>query len=406
MHLQLDILGGIAGDMFIAALADAWPEHRAGMLAAIRAAGLPADWELGLAAHRDHVLGGLRFQASAPQTPDHAHGEHEGHTSHRAIVTLLKSSALPAGVIDRAVGIFALLARAEAEVHGVAADDVTFHEVGAWDSVADVVGAAWLLERLQPQTWSLSPVPLGGGRITTTHGPMPVPAPATVILLRGFAMIDDGIPGERVTPTGAALLAHLQATLGPPAPLARPRSLQRSGTGFGTRELPGLSNILRILAFEAAAQGASDERIGVIEFEVDDQTAEDLAIGLDALRALPGVHDVLQAPVVGKKGRLVTHVRLLCRRDHLPAVIDACFHETTTLGLRWCEVMRRRLQRAAASVRVDGGDVPVKLATRPGGGTSAKADIESLRGSGGHEGRERRRAEAEAAVAPRAPDER
>jgi hypothetical protein len=405
MHLQLDILGGIAGDMFIAALADAWPEHRAGMLAAVRAAGLPADWELGITAHRDHVLGGQRFRVSGPHAHDHAHGEHEGHTSHRAIVTLLKSSPLPTGVIDRAVDIFALLARAESEVHGVAVDDVSFHEVGAWDSVADVVGAAWLLERLQPRSWSVSPIPLGGGRIATAHGPMPVPAPATVILLQGFTMIDDGIPGERVTPTGAALLAHLRATLGPPAPMARPCSLQRSGAGFGTREWPGLSNILRVVAFEAATPGAHDERIGVIEFEVDDQTAEDLAIGLEALRALPGVHDVLQAPVIGKKGRLVVHVRLLCRRDRLPEAIDACFHETTTLGLRWCEVMRRRLPRSDASIRVEGRDVPVKVVMRPEGVTTAKADIESLRGPGGHPGREQRRAEAEAAVAPRAPDE-
>jgi uncharacterized protein (TIGR00299 family) protein len=407
MHLQFDILGGVAGDMFIAALADAWPEHGDGMLAAVRAAGLPADWELGIAAHRDHVLGGKRFQVVEPRSHGHAHGhgKHEGHTSHRAIVTLLRTSGLPPAVVERAIAIFGLLAAAESQVHGVAVDDVTFHEVGAWDSVADVVGAAWLLEQLKPRSWSASPVPLGGGRVATAHGPMPVPAPATAILLRGFRLVDDGIPGERVTPTGAALLAHLRDTLGPPAPMAQAGRLARSGTGFGTRELPGLSNVLRVLAFETAAQGADSDRIGVIEFEVDDQTAEDLSVGLEALRALPGVLDVVQAPAFGKKGRLVTQVRVLCRRERLSEAIDTCFLETTTLGLRWSLVARRSLPRTGVDAGAAGLDVAVKRATRPDGRTTVKAEIGSLAGPGGHAGRQQRRAQAETAAAPREPDE-
>jgi uncharacterized protein (TIGR00299 family) protein len=407
MHLQFDILGGVAGDMFIAALVDAWPEHAAGMLAAVRAAGLPADWDIRVAAHRDHVLGGKRFEVVEPRPGGHAHGhgEHEGHTSHRAIVKLLRSSPLPAAVVERAVAIFALLASAESEVHGVALDDVTFHEVGAWDSVADVVGAAWLLEQLKPESWSASPLPLGGGRVTTAHGPMPVPAPATAILLRGFRLFDDGIPGERVTPTGAALLCHLRDALGPPAPMGRPGRLSRSGTGFGARELPGLSNVLRILAFESAALATDSERIGVVEFEVDDQTAEDLAVGLEALRALPGVLDVVQAPAFGKKGRLVAQVRLLCRQERLAEAIDACFLETTTLGLRWSLVARASLPRTNSSTGAGGLGVAVKLATRPDGRTTVKADVDSLAGPGGHAGRQRRRARAEDAAAPPAADE-
>ena len=406
MHLQFDILGGVAGDMFIAALADAWPEHGAGLLAAVRTAGLPADWGLGIAQHRDHVLGGKRFEVVEPRARGHTHGqgEHEGHTSHRAIVTLLRSSSLPLAVVERAVAIFGLLAAAESEVHGVAVEDVAFHEVGAWDSVADVVGAAWLLEQLQPGSWSASPVPLGGGRVATAHGPMPVPAPATAILLRGFRLFDDGIPGERVTPTGAALLAHLRDTLGAPAPMAQPGRLSRSGTGFGTRELPGLSNVLRVLAFETSASGMESERIGVVEFEVDDQTAEDLSVGLEALRALPGVLDVVQLPVFGKKGRLLTQVRLLCRRERLSEAIDACFLETTTLGLRWSLVARASLPRASARTGAAERHVAVKRATRPDGRTTVKAEIESLGGPGGHAGRQQRRAKAEAAVAPPEPD--
>jgi uncharacterized protein (DUF111 family) len=232
---------------------------------------------------------------------------------------------------------------------------------------------------------------------------MPVPAPATAILLRGFRVVDDGIPGERVTPTGAALLAHLRDSLGSPAPMAQPGRLSRNGTGFGSRELPGLSNVLRVLAFETAAPDLDAERIGVVEFEVDDQTAEDLALGLDALRALPGVLDVVQVPALGKKGRLLTQVRVLCRRERLPDTIDACFLETTTLGLRWSLVARAILPRAAVGTGAAG--IAVKRATRPDGQTTVKAEIGGLAGPGGHAGRQQRRATAESAAAPRAPDE-
>jgi uncharacterized protein (TIGR00299 family) protein len=406
MHLHLDILGGIAGDMFIAALADAWPEHRDGMVDAIRAAGLPAEWELGVVPYRDHVLGGCRFRVARRDTGLHGRDRHEGHTSHRAIVTMLRSARLPADLTDRAVAIFGLLANAESCVHGVAADDVAFHEVGAWDSVADIVGSAFLLEKLQPESWSASPIPLGGGRVDTAHGPMPVPAPATALLLEGFELIDDGIAGERVTPTGAALLAHLRATLGPPAPLAQPARLARSGTGFGMRSLTGLSNVLRLLAFEPATQSLRSERIGVIAFEVDDQTAEDLAVGIEALRALPGVMDVLQIPAFGKKGRLVAHIQVLCRREDIAAVMDACFTETTTLGLRWSIDARARLPRSEAHLAIGDVDVVVKTATRPDGRTTAKADVEDLRGPGGHAGREARRARAETSDAVPNPERR
>lgn len=394
MHLHLDIFGGIAGDMFIAALLDAWPEHADGMIAAIRAAGVPADLELRVPDHRDHVLCGKRFHVAEPVP--HAHGEHEGHTSHRAIVRLLRSAPLAPAVASRAVAIFDLLARAESKVHGVDPDEVSFHEVGAWDSFADIVGAAYLIEQLAPRSWSASPIPLGGGRVATAHGPMPVPAPATAILLEGFTLADDGIPGERVTPTGAAILAHLRATAGAPRPLPSPSSLSRNGTGFGTRTLPGLSNVLRVLTFETASPLHRDENVGQIEFEVDDQTAEDLAVGIEALRGLPGVLDVIQIPATGKKGRLVAHVQVLCRSECLRETIDACFLQSTTIGLRWSIAARARLDRSSNQVTIEGRNVGVKLAARPGGMISAKAEIEDVQGPGGHSGRERRRLEAQA----------
>jgi len=392
MHIQLDAIGGIAGDMFIAACLDAWPEFAEDTLAAIRRAGLPSSCTVALEDHQDAVLRGRRFSVGEPVPVEHA-----DHVSLSDIVRGLQASPLDTLVRDRAIAIFRALGGAEAEVHGIAVDDVEFHEVGAWDSIADVVGAAYLIEALQPSSWTLGPVPLGRGRVRTAHGALPVPAPATALLLRGFELIDDGVGGERVTPTGAAILQHLRQTLGEPLRGAgRPIMLQRCGTGFGTRTLPGLSNVLRVLAFADATDGAAHDHVGVIEFEVDDQTPEDLALGIDALRGRPGVLDVLQMPAAGKKGRVIAHLQVLCRREVLPQVVDACFLETTTLGLRWRISARATLERQLLIVDTGDRSVGVKVARRPGQRVTAKVEADDLAGDAGRAGRASRRRVAEA----------
>ena len=394
MHIRLDALGGIAGDMFIAAVLDARPDLAQGTLDAIRAAGIPQSWQLGLADHHDHVLHGKRFNVVEPHASVKSHTDH---TTYSTIVQRLGAAPLDAGVRRRALAIFEVLAQAEASVHGVALDDVTFHEVGAWDSIADVVGAAALIESLTLDSWSVSALPIGGGRVSTAHGAMPVPAPATAILLRDFAVFDDGIAGERVTPTGAAILRHLWLELGPPGqPQERPMQLAGSGTGFGTRVLPGISNVLRVLAFETADPARTDDRVGVIEFEVDDQTAEDLAAGIESLRTLAGVLDVLQWPAFGKKGRIAFHVQILCRQENLQPVIDACFLETTTIGLRWSVSARAKLARRMTKTDIGDGAFAVKVVERPDGTQSAKADIGSLDAPEGQAERNERRSKAEA----------
>jgi hypothetical protein len=391
MHIQLDTLGGIAGDMFIAAVLDACPELTDDTLAAIDATGIPSSWKISLAEHHDHTLRGKRLAISVPVGA--GHGAHE---PYRNIVRRLNGASLAPGVREKAIAIFDCLAEAEGEVHGVRRDDVTFHEVGAWDSIADVVGAAFLLDALDPLSWSVSPIPLGSGRIATAHGPLPVPAPASAKLLQGFKLIDDGIEGERVTPTGAAILHYLRDTAGVPSNLAaRPMELNRIGTGFGTRVLPGISNVLRILMFDEAAADRQQDRIGVICFEIDDQTAEDLAVGIDSLRMLEGVLDVLQVSAVGKKGRMVFQVQVLCQLEMLDDVIDACFTETTTIGLRWNITARTKLRREMVTIDTPGQSTAVKLVRRPSGRPSAKTDVESLRTCNGRRERQQKRHTAE-----------
>jgi hypothetical protein len=392
MHLHLDAVGGAAGDMFIASLVDAFPDLREGMIAAIRAAGIPGDIGLAVVDHHDHALSGARFLVDEKH---HRGADAHRHTSFREIRSMLERAPLEAAVRDRAIAMFTLLAQAEAKVHGVPAEQVSFHELGEWDSIADIVGAAWLIARLEPSTWSVGPLPQGSGGVKTAHGWLPVPTPATALLLEGFDLVDDGVAGERVTPTGAAILKHLQANR---SRGRESRRLVRSGTGFGTKTFPGLSNCLRLLAYEEVRVATETDRVAQLEFEVDDQTPEDLAIGLDRLRAHPSVVDVVQAPVFGKKGRIAVHIRLLADPGDLENVLEACFSETTTLGVRHQVVERRKLRRGQRTVEAGGRSVRVKLARRPGG-RSAKAEAGDLLNLGdGRRERERLRRAAESAA--------
>ena len=368
MHIHLDAVGGVAGDMFVAALLDAFPQHEPLVQAATRATA-PIDCEL--LPHTDGVLCGRRFAVRPLEARRHGHD----HRHWSDIEAHLCAADLDPAVRDEAVAIFTQLAEAEARVHGIAIADVAFHEVGAWDSIADIVAAACLIVAVGAESWSVGALPLGSGRVETAHGPLPVPAPATALLLRGFEMLDDGVPGERVTPTGAAILRHLRGR----ATLPRPRTLGRSGIGFGTRKLPGLSNCLRALVFDESNAEASPahRELAVIEFEVDDQSPEDLATGLDRLRGHRDVFDVVQMPVFGKKGRMMMHVRALARAAAADAAIAACFRETTTIGLRHHVVSGTALAREAREVDVEGTMVRVKTVDRPGGRT-AKAESDDM----------------------------
>ena len=397
MHLHLDPVGGIAGDMFIAALLDAFPAFGAGFDAALSKVGLPPGARCALLAHHDGVLCGRRFELTLPadSAAPHAGHHHPAHVGLAAIRAAIGAMGLDAPVAARAGAIFEILADAEADVHGVSVDEVEFHEVGALDSIADIVGAAWIIEALGPATWSVGALPLGSGRVHTAHGALPVPAPAVVRLLNGFAFFDDGLAGERVTPTGAAILRHLRCASGI-GPL--PGRLAASGLGFGSRKLPGLANALRVLAFDMTDAPAADQ-VALLAFEVDDQTAEDLALGLDRLRTLDGVLDVVQSPVFGKKGRMAAQVQVLAQPQRLADIVAACFAETTTLGVRHQLLARSVLERKQTTItHAAGAAVRVKLVRRPDGALSAKAESDDVRAASGHGGREDLRRASEAAA--------
>jgi uncharacterized protein (DUF111 family) len=206
-------------------------------------------------------------------------------------------------------------------------------------------------------------------------------------------LVDDGVAGERVTPTGASILRYLNCAQRSDGQV---RKLMRTGIGFGTRWMPGLSNVLRVLVFEASAMEFATDQVAQIEFEIDDQSPEDLAIALDRLRAHAGVLDVLQISASGKKGRMSAHIQVLVQPASVHEVGEMCFRETTTIGFRQQMLSRRTLARRSEVVHVEGHDLRAKLVERPGVVT-VKIESDDLAAvSGERKQREQVRREAEA----------
>ncbi len=381
-HVHLDAVGGAAGDMFVAALLDARPDLADRVFADIGAVlpeglgkpALAAGMSGGIAVRRF----GLESEGSTP--PSHAHDPGHPHGVHYAsLVRRIEGAKLHAGTAAEALAILARLAQTEARLHGVSVGDVHFHEIGDWDSLMDVVAAGSLAAALAPCTWSVSALPRGDGFVRTHHGVLPVPAPASAALLEGFRFRDDGVGGERVTPTGAGILAHL--TKGAPFPKGS-FVLRATGNGAGTRDIPGMPNILRAMVYEASQGAAIGDEVVVIAFDVDDMTGEEIGVASDRLRALEGVVDLTLGQRWGKKGRPVADFRLLVMPESHDAVREACFRETSTLGLRETRETRTVLPRKPGTVAVEGVGVRVKRAVRPGGGTTVKVESDDLAGHG------------------------
>ena len=298
LAIHLDLVGGISGDMFVAAMVDALPALATPVLAelaALQPAGAPGP------AFREAANGGLRARrfgvsleanragcravaAGATPATARAAGAHEhAGTPYTLLRQRLVDAPLRTSTREHALALLALLADAEARVHGISVDDVHFHELADWDSLMDVVAAGCIAAELDGAHWSASALPLGGGSVRTAHGLLPIPAPATGALLTGYPWHDDGVAGERVTPTGAAILRHLVPS-GECGARRDGGRLVGIGCGAGTRTLPGIPNIVRALVFERAFASDADV-VAVLEFDVDDMTGEEIAVAAERLRA-------------------------------------------------------------------------------------------------------------------------
>ena len=353
--LALEPIGGIAGDMFLAAAIDLGVSPVA-LEASLRTLGV-TGWRLEVTRKTDSGISGTHVDVAVEGPQPHARGLSE-------ILALLDRSGLPVRARATARAIFERIGRVEAKVHGVPLAEVHFHEVGAVDSIVDVCGAAVALELLGWPRVLSAPPELGRGFHPSAHGMMPIPPPAVLELLAGKPVRPGGPEGEAVTPTGAALLAEL-AEVGP-LPTLVP---VRVGYGIGTRAFADRPNVLRATLAEPAEPG----ELWVLEANLDDATGQMVARAIDAALEA-GALDAWAAPITMKKGRPAVLIAALVAEASRAAVTRVLFAETPTLGVRRRRVERDVLGREVRSVETRYGPVRVKVALLDGAEVGAQPE--------------------------------
>ncbi len=295
---------------------------------------------------------------------DHSHDEHAAHkhehTHHRslsAILAIIERAPLADAVKASAARAFRLLGEAEAAIHNIPVEKVHFHEVGAVDTIVDIVCAAQGCAELGVDRWMASSLNVGSGTVECAHGTLPVPAPATLALLGDAPVYASGAPMERVTPTGAALLKMLGVEFGV-LPAMR---VKTAGYGAGGRDTPGQPNLLRMLVGEAADEAGREEPIAVMEAVMDDASPQLLAY-VSELLLEAGAWDVYRTPVQMKKGRSGIQMTVLCKPELVPALRELVLRETTTIGLHWRVEQKASLAREFTHVQTKWGPVQMKIA--------------------------------------------
>lgn len=279
------------------------------------------------------------------------------HRHLRDILKIIDDSRLFESVKTRATRIFTRLAEAEACVHNVPVEKVHFHEVGAMDAIIDVVGAAICFDLLGIERFVSSPLHLGSGTVDMEHGRFPVPPPAVAELLKGIPVYSTEVKGELVTPTGAAIITTVCSGYGPIPTM----TLEQTGYGAGTREYEKFPNALRVLIGEEHSQAADLERLWMLETNIDDMSPQVFGYVMERAFEL-GALDCYFTPIQMKKNRPGTMISVLCRQEARERLTQLLFSETTTLGLRCCEIERRALDREIITVETEYGSIDLKVA--------------------------------------------
>ncbi|HKA87246.1 MAG TPA: nickel pincer cofactor biosynthesis protein LarC [Haliangiales bacterium] len=384
-HLHFDCPAGVAGDMMLGALLDMGVPETVVREALGR---LPiGGFEVKVEKTTRGALVGtdVRVEVQAEQSADghghgHGHGHEEGAHRHYGQIRTIVHGATDGRTRELALAIFDLIAVAEAKLHGVAVDDVAFHEVGAVDSIVDIVGTAAALAWLAPASVSSTPLPLGHGTVATAHGLLPVPAPATLEICRaaGVPTSDGGAAFELTTPTGAAVMAAIVQSWGP-MPALRVRAI---GWGAGDRQMADRPNMLRAVVGEAVSGGDS---VVEVEANLDDMSPELCEHVAERLFAA-GAVDVWWTPVVMKKSRPALILGALAPIGRREDVIATILRETTTLGVRFADVARRTLERRVEEVDTPWGRVSVKVGLLGGVVVNVAPEYESCRALARHHG--------------------
>lgn len=365
MLAYFDCFSGISGDMTLGALIDL---------------GVPAGW-LSEELHRMPLSG---FELLV--TDVHINGisakrvkvdvaEETVSRNYTQIRAMIEGSPFSQKVQGRSLDIFDRLATAEAKIHNCPKDKVHFHEVGGVDAIIDIVGAALCLEYLNIKKITASTIPLGKGFVECRHGLLPVPAPATLAILKDVPVYGTDIPFELVTPTGAAIVTSLSDSFGP----LKEMTVQSIGYGAGTYQLATRPNLLRvIIANEMPQSGFETDTVWVIETSIDDMNPEIFGFVMERLFAL-GALDVCLVPVYMKKNRPGTMLQVLCEMDRREEIINCILTETTSLGIRYHESRRQKLKREKLVVQTSFGPVQAKKVTDPSGAVRLVPEFDACR---------------------------
>ncbi len=348
----LDCFSGISGDMLLGALLDAglaFEELKESL------GTLPLDgYSIEVKREERSHLFGTRFVVKVEK-------EKQGHRRLTDIKKIIQSGSLSKGVEDKAIEIFEAVAQEEGKIHNCPPEEVHFHEVGAADSIIDIVGTVFGIEYLGIASISASSLPLGSGFAETEHGRIPVPSPATIALLKGLPVYDSGLKCELVTPTGAALLKGLASSFG----VMPSMIVERVGYGVGSRNLPDRPNLLRIILghddFEQQV-----ETVVILEANLDDTNPEWLGFLMDQLFE-KGALDVVFHPIQMKKNRPGVLLQVIGKPDQRDALMDILFKESTALGIRFRYSQRKVLERSQVEIDSPWGNMKVKKVLRPDG---------------------------------------
>ncbi len=352
-----DAFSGIAGDMTVAALIDAGADEQA-LIRGLDSLGTGARFKT----ERVKMKGimATRFTVEHEDQKKHRHLPH--------IVTMIEAAELPERAKRNAIRVFGVLGEAEATVHGTSIEKVHFHEVGAVDSICDIVGACLALDLLDIDAVYCSAINTGSGTVEADHGVMPVPAPATALLLKGKPVFAKGPETELTTPTGAALMAALAQGFGPMPAMV----IEATGFGAGTKEFTSHANVVRLL-IGSSSKASETVTVSVIEANVDDSTPEVLGYAMERLLA-EGALDVTLQPVYMKKQRPGVLVQVIAKPEDRERLSGILMRETSTLGVRWTAAERIVAERSWVEVETGHGRVKVKIA-----GGSAKPEFEDCR---------------------------
>lgn len=358
-----DLISGLSGDMTVGALLDLGLPQTKLRRELARMSGLKCRFTV----HKKFVHGiqSVSFRVQ---------GEKNTHPrSWVEIKGLIERSSLKDEIKKRGLDIFAKLAEVEGKIHGVKTEKVHFHEVGGVDSIVDIMAVAIGTHYFKIDSFAFSRIPLGRGLTLSRHGPLPLPAPATLELLKGFPVQGTPLEGETMTPTGAAILCALASHVGEIPQM----TIHKIGYGAGTREFPDRPNIVRVLLGEGARTWVQDEML-VMETNIDDMNPELYDYLLDRLFD-GGARDVSLSPIQMKKNRPGTLLRIIAEPAFRDRLAEIVLQETSTIGLRCYPVQRVILKRVSRKLKTRFGIVRIKVVELPGGGQRATPEYEDLR---------------------------